>query len=235
MTAEEILKELESYGNDGTKKTFLKHGAKEPLYGVKVQDLKKIQKKVKKNHELALDLYATGNSDAMYLAGLIADENKISKSHLQKWAAEAHWHMISEYTVPWIAAESPHGYELGLEWIESDQEKIASAGWATLANHASLKPDSELDIAQYKKLLDRVEKNIQQAQNRVRYVMNGFVIAVGSYIKELSGKASEVAGKIGKINVDMGGTACKVPLATDYIKKVVDRGSLGKKRKQARC
>ncbi len=235
MTTKEILKELEGYGNEGTKKIFLRHGAKEPFYGVKVQDLKKIVKKVKKNHELSLELYATGNSDAMYLAGLIADESKISKSDLNRWANEAYWYMISEYTVAWIAAESNYGYELALEWIDSDNENIASAGWATLSNNASIVPNDELDIDRYSELLDRVEKNIHTAKNRVRYTMNGFVIATGSYIEELTDKAIEISEKVGKVVVDVGGTACKVPLATDYIKKVVDRGRVGKKRKAARC
>ena len=44
MTAQEVLKKLEDYGDERTKNTLLKHGAKEPFYGVKVQDLKKILK-----------------------------------------------------------------------------------------------------------------------------------------------------------------------------------------------
>ena len=49
MTTKEILDELKLYGSDSIKKVFFKHGAKEPFYGVKVADLKKIQKKIKKN------------------------------------------------------------------------------------------------------------------------------------------------------------------------------------------
>jgi 3-methyladenine DNA glycosylase AlkD len=235
MTTKEVLKELEGYGNPGTKKVFLKHGAKEPFYGVKVQDLKKIQKKVKKDHELALELYATGNSDAMYLAGLIADEDKMTKADLNKWADEAYWYMISEYTVAWLTSETDYGWELGLKWIESPVERIAAAGWATLASIASVKPDAELNVKAYEKLLSRVEKEVHKAQNRVRYTMNGFVIAVGSYIEELTKKATKVGSAIGKVSVNVGDTACKVPLATDYIKKVVDKGRVGKKRKDARC
>ena len=85
MRTEEVLEELKSYGNEGTKKVALNHGAREPIFGVKVQDMKKIVKKVKKNHQLSLELYATGNADAMYLAGLIADEHKISKDELGKF------------------------------------------------------------------------------------------------------------------------------------------------------
>ena len=235
MTTDEVLQEMKSYGDEGTKNMFLKHGAREPYFGVKVQDLKKIQKKIKTDHELALELYTTGNSDAMYLAGLIADENLMTKSDLNKWADEAYWYMISEYTVPWVASESKFGLELGMEWIESKEERITAAGWQTMAVRAALLPDEELDIPAYEKLLDRVEKEVHDAQNRVRFTMNGFVIAVGGGIKDLTKRATEVGKTIGKVSVDMGGTACKVPLATEYIQKIIDRGSHGKKRKSARC
>ena len=47
MTADEVVKELRSMGSESIKKVLLKHGAKEPFYGVKIEDLKKIQKRVK--------------------------------------------------------------------------------------------------------------------------------------------------------------------------------------------
>lgn len=235
MTAKEVLKELKSYGSEQTKKTHMNHGAKEPLYGVKVQDLKKILKKTKKNHELSLELYASGNSDAMYLAGLMADEHKITKEQLEEWVDAAYWYFLSEYAVAWVAAETPFGFELGLKWIDSDKERTAAAGWSTLAYYASVNEDVQLDIGKYSQLLDRVAKEIHTERNRVRYVMNGFVISTASYITDLTEKAKEVAKQIGKVNVDVGGTACKVPLASVYIDKIVDKGRLGKKRKTARC
>lgn len=235
MTAKEVMKELESYGNETIKNIYLNHGIKEPLFGVRIQDMKKILKKIKKNHELSLELYSTGNYDAKYFAGLIADENKISKDELTKWAKEARYSGISEYTVPWIASESKFGYELGLEWIDSNNDVIASSGWCTLAYVASLKPDNELDLKVYRKLLIRVEKEIHNSTNRVKYTMNGFVIAIGSYIKDLSNDAIKVAKNIGKVSVNMGDTSCKVPLATTYINKVITKGKLGNKRKKARC
>jgi hypothetical protein len=143
--------------------------------------------------------------------------------------------MVSEYTVPWAAAESPFGAELAREWIDSPKESIASSGWAAYSSVVALKPDEELDLEEIVGLLDRVQKKIHKAQNRVRYVMNGFVIAVGSYVVPLATKAKAVAKAIGEVEVDMGGTACKVPLATAYIEKVEDSGRVGKKRKTAMC
>ncbi len=63
-------------GSEQTKKVFMRHGAREPFFGVKVGDMKKIVKRVKKNHELSLALYDTGNGDAMYLAGLMPTKRK---------------------------------------------------------------------------------------------------------------------------------------------------------------
>ncbi len=235
MTVQEVLDQLELYGDERTKKTLMTHGAQEPLFGVKVADLKKILKQTKKNHQLSLALYDSGNSDAMYLAGLMADEKKITREQLNRWVRKAYWYYLSEYAVPWVAAETDFGFDLGLEWIGSDNENIAGAGWSTLAFYAAVNDDEDLDIGRYEQLLQRAVSDIATAKNRVRYTMNGFVIAVGTYIEALTDKASEAARQIGVVRVDMNGTACKVPLATEYIQKVVDKQRVGKKRKTARC
>lgn len=228
------MKQLEQYSNENTKRIYQNHGASEPLFGVKLADLKKIAKKVKKNHELSLKLFDTGNSDAMYLVGLIADENQISKAELQKWAKKANWYLLSEYAVSSVAAESPFGLDLAQEWIKSEKENITSAGWAIYSGLLAIKPSEDLDLSEIEGLLDYIKTNIHEAENRVRYVMNNFVISVGTYIPSLTTKSIEVAKSIGKVSVDMGGTACKVPFAPDYIEKVKTRGSIGKKRKTVR-
>src|SRR5690606_25019939 len=114
-------------------------------------------------------------------------------------------------------------------------EGIAACGWSTLSSIASIKKDEELDLDEYRKLMKRVERDIHTSANRVRYTMNGFVIAVGGYITSMKDIALATANKIGKIDVKMGGTACKVPSAAEYIDKVVQKGYLGKKRKTAVC
>ena len=234
-SAKDILDQLEAFGDERTKNTLMKHGAKEPFFGVKVADMKKILKQTKKDHELSLALFDTGNSDAMYLAGLMADEKQITKKQLNQWVKKAYWSYLSEYAVPWVAAETDFGFELGLEWIESKEETIASAGWSTLAYYTAVNNDDVLDIEAYSKLLDRVSKDIHKAQNRVKYTMNGFVISIGTYVSALTDKAKKIGESIGVVEVDMNGTSCKVPYAKDYIQKIIDKNRVGKKRKTARC
>jgi 3-methyladenine DNA glycosylase AlkD len=235
MTAHDILAELEPLGHDSYKKVIFDHGVKEPCFGVKIEDMKKIQKRIKHDYQLAKDLYDTGVYDAMYLAGLIADDAKMTKKDLKQWIEKAYCGMLSEYAVPWVASGSPHGKELALEWIESKKPNVAAAGWSTLSSIVATKDDADLDLPLLKKLLQRVGKTIHQQPNRVCYVMNGFVIAVGSYVASLTDLALKTAAAMGPVSVDMGGTSCKVPSAGDYIKKIQKRGAIGKKRKTAKC
>jgi 3-methyladenine DNA glycosylase AlkD len=234
-TAKEILEQLRSLGSEQHRKIYLNHGGKEPFFGVPIEDLKKIHRKIKNDQSLAMDLYKTGNSDAMYLAGMVADGSKMTKKELNTWAQSAPWGMISEYTVPWVASESEFGRELALEWIDSKNELVACSGWSTYSGMVATRPDTELDLKEVKSLLVRVQKTIHDAPNRVRYTMNGFVIAVGSYVPSLTDMAIEIGKKIGKVEVNLGNTACKVPSAPEYIQKVEERGSIGKKKKTNKC
>ncbi len=235
MTFEEVMTTLESCGDAQTKKTLGNHGAKEPYFGVKVAELKKILKKTKKNHELSLQLYATGNSDAMYLAALSADEDKMTPDILDDWAEQAYWYYLNEYAVPWVAGDTDFGFDIGLKWIDSNKDQVKACGWAALASYAAVNSDDKLNIATYATLLDRVEREVHHMPDRLPFVMNGFVIAIGSYIPALTEKAKETAKNMGKVEVKMATAACKVPLAIDYIKKVENKGRIGKKRKTARC
>ena len=235
MTAKEIVEELRTLGAESIKKVLRNHGVQEPFFGVKIGDMKKIQKRIKKDYQLALDLYDTGNYDAMYLAGLVADDAKMTKKDLNHWVKKAIGGALASATVPWVAAGSDHGYEIALEWIESEQDNVAVAGWTTLSSLVAMKDDDDLDRAGLKQLLQRVKATIHQQPDAVRYAMNGFLIALGTYVQGLSDLAVKAAAKVGKVSVDMGNTACEVPDAVEHICKAREKGAIGKKRKSVKC
>jgi 3-methyladenine DNA glycosylase AlkD len=236
MTTPQIISELKKAGSDSIKKILFKHGAKEPIYGVKIEELKKIHKKIKADQQkIALELFDSGISDAQYLAGLMADGRKMNRKQLNGWANKAGWSMISEYSVAWVACENEDAFSIALAWIDSRRPNVTSSGWCTLSSLVATQPDEKLDIPALRKLLKRIEKEIEGAPNRVRYCMNGFVIAAGSFVKDLTKDALDTGKKIGSVEVDVGETTCKVSFAPDYINKVIQKGNLGKKKKTAKC
>ncbi|MEX1256431.1 MAG: DNA alkylation repair protein [Gemmatimonadota bacterium] len=202
---------------------------------MKIEELKKVQKVVKTDYQLALDLFDTGIYDAMYLAGLIADDARMTRKDPNGWVKKAYCSTLGEYTVAWVAAGSRFGYELALGWIESKDERVAATGWSTLGGLLAITPDEDLELEELSALFDRIRTTIHDAPNRVRYTMNAFAIALGIYVEPLSGRVKKAMKEIGPVTADMGGTACKTPLAPDYIAKAEKRGVIGRKRKTVKC
>ena len=235
MKLEEVMSELAAKGSEATKRLWVKHGAKEPFFGVKISNLKVIAKKLKGEQALALELYATGNGDAQYLAGIIVDGAKMTRARVQSWADQAAWRMISTSIVPVVASEHPDGFVLARAWIDSPQEHVAIAGWASLGALVSTMPDERLPMKELGALLDRVAKTLPGAPDRVRQAMNNFIICCGTYVAPLGDKAIAIARKVGKVEVDVGDTECKIPAAEAYIMKSRRGAPIAPKRKTVRC
>jgi hypothetical protein len=236
-TIRSILAELKKAADEQTRKTYIRHGAPpDKVYGVKVGNLQPIARRCRGEQQLGLDLYDTGNRDAMYLAGLIVDGSKMTGAQLDKWVENARGYAgISETTVVWVAAEHPDATAIARKWMRSNDETTAAAGWCLYAGCLAIRPDDTLDLCEVEALLDEAVANVHTAPNRVRYQMNNFVICVGCYAEPLLVRAREAAKRIGPVDVDMGNTACKTPLASEIIAKVESMGRVGRKRKTLKC
>ena len=235
MKLKEVMAQLAAKGSDSTKRIFLKHGAKEPFFGVKVADLKLLARQLKGEQALALELYATGNGDAQYLAGLVFDGRQMTRAQVQAWADTAAWRMISTSIVPVAASEHADGYALAREWIDSPKEHLAIAGWHSLGAWVTVHPDEKLPLKELGALLDRVVKTLPTAPDRVRQAMNYFVIACGTYVAPLGDRAIATARRLGKVRVDVGDTDCQIPDAEGYILKSRRGAPIAPKRKTVRC
>jgi len=237
ITLQSVMDDLKARGSEKTRRILTNHGhPPDRMYGMSNADLKLIAKTIKREQTLAMELYATGNVDAMYLAGLVADGAQMTRKQLQVWAeGAAGMPMIAEYTVPWVTVENKDAVHLATHWIASKREQIACSGWCTWSGLVATRPDSELDLGVIEGLLKRVPDEIGEAKNRVKASMNSFVISVGLYIEPLHGQAKATAAELGAVKVDVGDTACKIPIAAEYLAKAEAAGKVGKKRKTIRC
>jgi 3-methyladenine DNA glycosylase AlkD len=235
ITVPDVLQELEALGTEQTKKTYLNHGAREPLFGVTSSALKQLFKKIKINYELSMKLYDTDNYDAMYLAGMIADPMKMTEADFEHWIKKAYLYMIGDFIVAVTLAESTFAQDISDKWIASGDEIIMSAGWNCYCWLLGSRSDDEFEVDKLKSMLEITKENIHNMPNRTRYAMNNFVMCLGISYLPLHKEAMRVANEIGKVYVDVGKTSCKTPLASEYIQKAVDKGRLGFKRKNVRC
>jgi 3-methyladenine DNA glycosylase AlkD len=217
MDLKTALKLLETNGTDQNRKVYVRHGAKEPMYGVSFAALGKLKKSIKTDHALARQLWATGNHDARILATMIADPLIMTEAELETWVGDLDNYVITD-AFSKMAAQSPFARKKMQQWTRKPDEWMSTAGWDLLGLLAMDKtqPDDLLDS-----YIKRIEAEIHEAPNRTRHAMNGALIGIGTRGGTLMQKAVAAAKRIGKVEVDHGETGCQTPDAASYISKVL--------------
>ena len=217
MSLAETMRALEKAGSAQTRKTYARHGAEEPMFGVRFADLKTLVKKIGVDHELALALWDTKNHDARVLAMKIADPAAIKSADLDRWARENKMRMCKGYVAS-LAAESPHGTAKAREWFASTDPALRASAWTLSGFLANL--DESTPDEWFVQRLAQIEKSIHSAPNGEREAMNMAVITIGGRNAALRKAATAAAKRIGKVEVDHGDTACETPDAVAYIEKM---------------
>jgi 3-methyladenine DNA glycosylase AlkD len=216
MTLAEVMRELKSAGTAQARKTYTRHGAAKPMFGVSFATLKTLMKRIGVDHELALALWDTGNFDARNLAFKIVDPSRVTAAELDRWAREMNARISCGY-VAMVAAESPHAAKKAGQWLASADERERAHGWALLGQLAQR--DETSPDAFFEKRLAEIVRGIHGAANAEREGMNRAVIAIGCRSPGLRKAALAAAKRIGRVDVDQGDTECKTPDAAEYIEK----------------
>lgn len=217
MTLAEVMRALEKAGSEQTRKTWARHGATGPMFGVLFGELFKMMKAIDVDHALARELWATGNVDARNLAMKIADPLQITAEELDRWAIENPLRMCGLY-IATLAAESPHAIAKLRQWLGSADERLLAMGWTLLGRLSDL--DENFPEDELLRRVAQIEKTIHQAPNIVRNDMNRALITIGGHSPAMR-KAATAAGKrIGAVEVDYGDTSCKTPDVIEALDKM---------------
>jgi len=220
MNAEQVLAALKSAGTAQTMKTYRRHGIQGDIYGVSYTELGKLRKKLKVNQPLAQDLWASGNYDARVLATMVGDPAAISEATLDSWSRDLDSQPLADAFGGFVA-RTPYAMTKMKAWMSAGNERLESVGWRLLSDAAMTA--EELPDSFFEDYLQILELSIDSAKNRVRYAMNGALIAIGLRNASLGMKAIVSARKIGKVVVDHGDTNCRTPDAETYILKAKAR------------
>ena len=219
MTLQETMAELERLGSEQTRKTYGRHGATPPMFGVSYADIGKLTKRIKRDQALADGLWATGNLDARILATMIADPASFSPAKIEAWLSGLRYHGLIDELTSRIAAKNPVARAVMERWTASDDEHVGRAGWVLLsqlaADEASTLPD-----AFFEERLATIEAQIHGAPNRKRQAMNLAMVSVGGRNERLRKLAIAAAKRVGPVEIDHGDTSCKTVDAVEYIGKM---------------
>ncbi len=100
MTSAKTKDELKKLGTAPNVKFYAGHGADENTFGVSCADIGKLAKNLRTNHDLAVELWASGNLDARTLATMIAGLLKMTASVADKWTKDLN---CCNLALPWAS------------------------------------------------------------------------------------------------------------------------------------
>lgn len=221
MTTQEILATLKKLGKPQTAAIYKRHGSGDNVFGVLTSEIAKLQKNIKVDHALALNLWKTGNAEARILALLVADPEQVTRADADGLVKDGPVQFIGCYLTG-LVARSPIAEATMRAWMKSPDEFYREMGYGILGVRLRDDPGSVSD-ADAEKMLATIEKQIHRSANWARYAMNGALISIGVFKPALREQAIEAARRIGKVEVDHGETSCKTPDAVPYIEKASKR------------
>ena len=215
MNLTDAIQQLEALGSEQTRKTWRRHGAVDPMFGVKFGDLAKLQKRIKVDHSLTSELWRTGIHDARLLACMVVDATAVTEKELKAWASDLKDSSTAE-ALAGLASRTPMAAKIREAWLADP--KLQRAGWSMVAHGA--RDGTSLDEAASLDYLKRVEAGIHRAENWTRRTMMYAVISIGGRNAKLRKAAEDVIRRIGPVAFDPGNTACEFPDPLPYIAKI---------------
>jgi 3-methyladenine DNA glycosylase AlkD len=219
MTLQEIVDRLETLGHEKVRKLNSRNGAGDNQFGVQLGDLRKLAKTIKTNHELALELWRTGNADAMLLSTLLMRPAQISSDNLEQMVRVATYTQLSDWLATHVVKLHPDKETLRQKWMKSNEIMTSRAGWMLTAERVARAPEG-LDL---KALLERIEAQMGSAPTQVQWTMNNTLAAIGIHFAEHRQRALAIGENLGVFRDFPTPKGCTSPFAPIWIAAIVGR------------
>ncbi|MEM7049240.1 MAG: DNA alkylation repair protein [Acidobacteriota bacterium] len=219
MTLEQALTELEALGNERMRAQNLRHGSGDNQYGVRRGDVRKLAKQIKTDHELALELWDTGNIDARFLAILLIKPKSLSADEVDRLVRSLTFVQVSDWLISYVVKKHRDKEALRQQWMTSDDPMAGRAGWALTAERIAKSPDG-LDLPA---LLDRLESEMGDAAAEVQWTMNIALVEIGIQHPEYRERALAIGEALGIYSDYPVSKGCTSPFAPIWINEMVSR------------
>lgn len=224
MTLNETLKQLKALGNEkvraqNAKESVFGSGAGDNQYGVSLGDIRKLAKKIKTNHELALSLWETGNADAQFLATLLIQPKNLSVKEMDRMVRSITFVRVADWLINYVVRQHPNKEALRQEWMAENDRWAGRAGWDLTSERVAKSPDG-LDLPA---LLARVESEMADADPEVQWTMNMTLATIGIHFPKLRKRAVAIGEKLGIYRDYPVSKGCTSPFAPIWINFMVSR------------
>jgi 3-methyladenine DNA glycosylase AlkD len=166
------------------------------VYGVSKPKLDELAKKIGRNHDLGLTLWATGIHDAKILAGMISEPAKVTISQMEEWVRDFDNWDTCDGTCCHLFVFAAPAWEKAIAWTRRKEEFQKRAGFALLAYLAC--HDKSAENARFTNFLKIIERESDDDRNFVRKAVNWALRNIGKRNTKLNRAAIAAAGRLRK-------------------------------------
>jgi 3-methyladenine DNA glycosylase AlkD len=219
MSLKKTLAELKTLGDERIHKHNAKRGAGDNQFGVKSGDIRKIAKRLKKDHALALELWASDVIDARMLAILMMKPNELSSREMNKLVRSCKFVGVADWLNNYVVKQHPDKEALRTKWMGAKDVMAARAGWSLTSERVVKSPEG-LDL---KALLDRIESEMGAAPDLLKWNMNWCLGEIGIHCPKLRKRALAIGEKIGAYRDLPTSKGCTSPFVPIWVNEMVSR------------
>ncbi|WP_433605996.1 DNA alkylation repair protein [Dactylosporangium sp. CA-139114] len=216
----EVMAELNALQDPKVREANVKRGDD---HGVNLSRLREVAKRLKTRHDLAGELWRTGDTAARLLALLVCRPKAFTADELDAMVRETGGPKVHDWLVNYAVKKSPHAESLRQTWLADADPVVASAGWALTTERVSKAPAS-LDLPA---LLDVIESDMAEAPERLQWAMNHCLAQIGIDHAEHRARATAIGERLGVLKDYPTPPNCTSPYAPVWIAEVVSRRSSG--------
>ncbi len=219
-TAPALLAELAALEDPRMRAVNERHGDD---HGVNLSALRGIAKRVKRNPELARELWATGDTAARLLGILLTAPRDWSVEELDAMLHEARAPKVLDWLTNYLAIKHQDSERLRALWLGDPADEVAAAGWELTADRVQRSPGGlDLDA-----LLDTIEAEMATAPSRTQWSMNKTLAHLGIHHPQLRDRALAIGERLGVLKDYPTPPNCTSPYAPAWIGEIVKRMEAG--------
>lgn len=228
MNRNEVVSLLEAnqneYGIQKWNECYSKRGGLKS-YGIGLTVLRKLAKKIGRNHDLALQLWKSDLYDEKIIALLIDDPKKITREQAEMqvdYLAQGHLaHVFSSCDA--ALAKTPFAVDLAVDWMKSKSIIRKSCGYGILYEISKSKKKNAPDDIFFLKWIEHIKLNFPKEHISVQGSMGGALIGIGKRNALLNKTTLKLAKELGPIPLEPEGSSCEPldvvkHLTSDYIR-----------------
>lgn len=214
-TLNDIMKELASLEDRKLREANKRLGDD---HGVNLTQLRALAKRLKTQHELALELWATGDTAARLLATLVARPKTFSGPQLDQMIRDIGSPKLLDWFIVNIVKPGHHAEALRQQWKDGD-DLVGRAGWSLTTDRVVKKPQG-LDLV---RLLDQIEKEMKQAPARKQWAMNHCLAEIGIRHAQYRARAIAIGERLAVFIDYPASPGCTPPYVPMWIAEMVRR------------